>query len=199
MNGLRMLRRCVTDTPAMMGITCPCPDKLFLFFRCPKQSGRGFIKENDFTAALGSSVPVSFPEHQSVPCVFPRAKSVGPTPVVFPELAQHQRYPGNTFFVTLKPSSQQLNLSPWSSPRSDKWLIQAQQPKALFFFCAKQRWRHVFPLQVPMLNAERTTISSAPSPKWQRVLALWIKSWNVKNKVGMSRKKGNTISRIRCK
>lgn len=40
---------------------------------------------------------------------------------VFPELAQ--RYPGTTFFATLKYSSQQLNLSPWSSPWSYKWLI----------------------------------------------------------------------------
>uniref|UniRef100_A0A8C7I690 Signal recognition particle subunit SRP72 n=1 Tax=Oncorhynchus kisutch TaxID=8019 RepID=A0A8C7I690_ONCKI len=45
-----------------------------LFSGSPKQSGRGFIRENDFTPVLSSPIPVPFAEYQSVPDVFPGEK-----------------------------------------------------------------------------------------------------------------------------
>ena len=67
MNGLRMLY-CWHDTGLMVALTLSSPDKLFS--RCPKQSERGFIRENDFTPVLSSPIPVPFAEYQSVPDVF---------------------------------------------------------------------------------------------------------------------------------
>ncbi|CDQ77094.1 unnamed protein product [Oncorhynchus mykiss] len=67
MNGLRMLY-CWHDTGVMVALTWSSPDKLFS--RCPKQSERGFVRENDFTPVLSSPITVPFAEYQSVPDVF---------------------------------------------------------------------------------------------------------------------------------
>ena len=48
--------------------TSVCPDTY------PKQSERGFIRENDFTPVLSIPIPVLFAEYQSVPDVFPGEK-----------------------------------------------------------------------------------------------------------------------------
>uniref|UniRef100_A0AAZ3RZ17 Formin homology 2 domain containing 1 n=1 Tax=Oncorhynchus tshawytscha TaxID=74940 RepID=A0AAZ3RZ17_ONCTS len=53
-------------------LTLSSPDKLYS--GCPKQSERGFIRENDFTPVLSSPIPVPFAEYQSVPDVFPGEK-----------------------------------------------------------------------------------------------------------------------------
>ena len=67
MNGLRMLY-CWHDIGLMVALTLSSPDKLFS--GCPKQSERGFIRENDFTPVLSSPIPVPLAEYPSVPDVF---------------------------------------------------------------------------------------------------------------------------------
>ena len=59
MNGLRMLY-CWHDTGLMVALTLSSVDKLFS--GCPKQSERGFIRDNDFTPVLSSPIPVPFAE-----------------------------------------------------------------------------------------------------------------------------------------
>lgn len=144
MNGLRMLH-CWHDTGLMVTLTFSSPDKLLS--RCPKPSERGFIRENDFTPFLSSPIPVPFEEYSLLSFLTP-----GHPPKVFASLCvpMHSYQPADipeqalhwwcrdlvtestlgdgpgtawTFFGALKPSSQQLNLSPWSCWWSDKWLI----------------------------------------------------------------------------
>uniref|UniRef100_A0A674AFH2 Syntaxin N-terminal domain-containing protein n=1 Tax=Salmo trutta TaxID=8032 RepID=A0A674AFH2_SALTR len=71
MNVLRIFY-CWHDTGLMVALTLSSPDKLFS--GCPKQSERGFIRENDFTPVVSSPIPVPFAEYQSVPDVFPGEK-----------------------------------------------------------------------------------------------------------------------------
>ncbi|CAF91336.1 unnamed protein product, partial [Tetraodon nigroviridis] len=66
-NGLRMLH-CWHETRPMVVLTSSSPNKPSS--RCPKQSERGFIRENDFTPVLSSPVLVTSAEYQSVPEVF---------------------------------------------------------------------------------------------------------------------------------
>ncbi len=77
MNGLRMLY-CWHDTGQMVALTFTSPYKLFS--GCPKQSERGFIRENDFTPVLSSAVSVPFAEYQS------EYQVLGPWPGNSPEL-----------------------------------------------------------------------------------------------------------------
>ena len=71
MNGLGMLY-CWHDRGLMVAISLSSPDKLFS--GCPKQSERGFIRENNLTPVLSSPIPVPFAEYQYVPDVFPGEK-----------------------------------------------------------------------------------------------------------------------------
>ena len=98
---------CRHDTGLMVALTLSSPDKLFS--RCPKQSERGFIRENNFTLVLSSPIPVPFAEYQSVPDGFPGEKC--PDPAAESTLGDG---PGARwiFLGALKPSSQQLNRSP---------------------------------------------------------------------------------------